>query len=257
MRAVAVIPARYGSSRFPGKPLVPLHGKPLIAWVVERARACPAFAEVVVATDHEGIAEAAVAAGARAVRTSAGCRSGTDRVAEAARALAADVVVNVQGDEPLVDPADLGALVAAMEGPEGPAMATLVRPLRDTAEWRRPDVVKVVCDAGGNALYFSRSPIPYFRDEAEAAGEARIPAQPPVEVWKHLGVYAFTRQALLAFPGLPEGRLERAERLEQLRALEAGWRIRVVEARSDSVGVDRPEDVARVEKLLAAGRQGG
>ena len=205
MRAVAVIPARYGSSRFPGKPLVPLLEKPLIAWVVERAGACPAFAEVIVATDHPGIAEAARAAGARAVMTS-------------------------------------------------PAMATLARPLADTAEWLRPDVVKVVCDGRGNALYFSRAPIPHFRDEAEASAGPRLPDRPPVRACKHLGVYAFRREALFAFTALPEGRLEQAERLEQLRALEAGWRIRVVAARSDSVGVDRPEDVARVEEMLRGGR---
>ncbi len=254
MRAVAVVPARYGSSRFPGKPLVPLLEKPLIAWVVERAGACPAFAEVVVATDHPGIAEAARVAGARAVMTSSACRSGTDRVAEAARSVDADVVVNVQGDEPLVDPDDLAGLAAAMAGEDPPAMATLARPLADTAEWLRPDVVKVVCDGRGNALYFSRAPIPYFRDEAEASAGPRLPDRPPVRARKHLGVYAFRREALFAFTALPEGRLERAERLEQLRALEAGWRIRVVVARSDSVGVDRPEDVARVEEMLRGGR---
>ncbi len=251
MRAVAVIPARYGSTRFPGKPLAPVLGRPLIAWVVDAARACPRFREVCVATDAEPIARAARAAGARVVMTSRGCASGTDRVAEAARSVGADVYVNVQGDEPLVDPDDLADLVEVFAAEPGTPMATLSRPIRDPAELTRPDVVKVVCDRGGNALYFSRSPVPYYRDAWGSLGPGPVPAHP----WmprKHIGIYAFSREALLAFRDLPPGLLEGAERLEQLRALEAGWRIRVLEARGDSVGVDRPEDVPRVEALLRA-----
>ncbi len=251
MRAVAVIPARYGSTRFPGKPLAPVLGRPLIAWVVDAARACPRFREVCVATDAEPIARAAREAGARVVMTSQGCASGTDRVAEAARSVDADVYVNVQGDEPLVDPDDLADLVEVFAAEPGTRVATLSRPIRDPAELTRPDVVKVVCDRGGNALYFSRSPVPYYRDAWGSLGPGPVPAHPWIPR-KHIGIYAFSREALLAFRDLPPGLLEGAERLEQLRALEAGWRIRVLEARWDSVGVDRPQDVPRVEALLRA-----
>lgn len=252
MRAVAVIPARYASTRFPGKPLVPLLGKPMIAWVVEAAARARSLSGVWVATDHGGIAEAARAAGAGVVMTSAECASGTDRVAEAARAVEADVYVNVQGDEPLADPADLDALAAAFEGPSPPEMATLARPIGAgaAAELWNPDVVKVVCGTCGDALYFSRSPIPYFREAwPPGSGGVPAPASGPAPL-RHYGVYAYTRPALLAFSSLPRGRLEEAESLEQLRALEAGWRIRVVTAAGESVGVDRPEDLPRAERAL-------
>ncbi len=250
MRAVAVIPARSASSRFPGKPLVPLLGRPLIAWVVDAAHSARRIQEVYVATDTEAIARAAEAAGARAVMTRPECPSGTDRVAEAARRIPADVYVNLQGDEPLVDGADLDALVAVFEMDPGVDVATLSRPIAEAGDLASADVVKVVCDRAGNALYFSRSPVPYYRDLWDRSGPGPVPESAPWTPRKHLGVYAFTRKALLAFPELPPGVLERAERLEQLRALEAGWRIRVVEARADTVGVDRPEDVPRVEALL-------
>ncbi len=251
MRVVAVIPARYGSSRFPGKPLTPVLGRPLIAWVVDAARRATRVAEVLVATDHDGIAAAAREAGARAVMTPPDCPSGTDRVAVTARSVAADVYVNLQGDEPLLDPRDVDALARVFDHEPDTRMATLSRPLADPSELACPDVVKVVCDGSGHALYFSRAPIPYFRDAWGPAGPGPVPPG-GVEPLKHLGVYAYRRDALLEFAQLPEGRLEAAERLEQLRALEAGWRIRVLPARTDSVGVDRPGDVARVEALLRA-----
>ncbi|MHB8763460.1 MAG: 3-deoxy-manno-octulosonate cytidylyltransferase [Deferrisomatales bacterium] len=249
MRAVAVIPCRYGSTRFPGKPLAPLLGRPMIAWVVAAARRATSLAEVWVATDHEEIAGAARAAGARVAMTRPDCPSGTDRVAAAARGLAAEVVVNLQGDEPLVDPADVDGLVAVFGADRAPPMATLARPIREAADLANPDVVKVVCDRQGDALYFSRSPIPYYRDAWGRTGPGE-PAPGLVGALRHYGVYAFTREALAAFTALPPGRLEAAESLEQLRALEAGWKIRVVEARGESLGVDRPEDVPRVEGEL-------
>ncbi len=251
MRAVAVVPCRYASTRFPGKPLVPLLGKPMVAWVVEAARRCSALAEVWVATDDEAIAGAARAAGARVAMTSPDCPSGTDRVAEAAREIDAAVVVNLQGDEPLVDPGDLDALVAVFAAEPETRMATLARPIADPADLANPDVVKVVCDGAGHALYFSRSPLPYFRDVWGRGGVAEIPPEGPAPL-RHHGVYAFRREALFAFPRLPPGRLEGAERLEQLRALEAGWRIRVVPARGEALGVDRPEDVPGAEAALRA-----
>ncbi len=247
MHAAAVIPARYGSTRFPGKPLAPILGRPMIAWVVEAARRARRIDAVWVATDHEAIARAARDAGADVALTSRACTSGTDRVAEAAEGIDAAVIVNVQGDEPLLEPGDLDALVAAFDGEE-PQMATLARPASGPGELVDPGAVKVVCTRAGDALYFSRSPIPYYR-EAWRTRPGPVP-EGFVEPRIHLGIYGFTRKALLAFPRLPAGGLERAECLEQLRALEAGWKIRVLPARSVSVGVDRPEDVGRVEEVL-------
>lgn len=249
MRAIAVIPARFASSRFPGKPLCPILGRPMIAWVVDAAHRASRLAEVVVATDHEGIARAAEQAGATVVMTSPDCLSGTDRVAEAFRSIPSDVVLNVQGDEPAVDPRDLDLLVSAFDDEPRPHMATLARPLLDTREIWSPDVVKVVRAASGDALYFSRSPIPYYRDAWDATPGK--PAPRGATPLAHIGVYGFTAAALEAFSSLPEGRLETAERLEQLRALEAGWRIRVLHAQgAPGVGVDRPEDVPRAEAAL-------
>lgn len=246
MRAVAVIPARYGSTRFPGKPLALLLGRPLIAWVVDAARAAEGIAEVWVATDSEPIGAAARAAGARVVLTSPHCASGTDRVAEAAGTVAADVYVNLQGDEPLVEPTDLETLVEVFRASAGGVrMATLARPLERPEELDDSDAVKVVCDAAGDALYFSRAPIPWYRDGAADRPAAQI----------HLGIYGFTHDALLAFADLPRGVLEEAEKLEQLRALEAGWKVRVCRARTPSVGVDRPADLARAERALRARRE--
>jgi 3-deoxy-manno-octulosonate cytidylyltransferase (CMP-KDO synthetase) len=224
----------------------------MIAWVVEAARAAGRIEGVWVATDSREIAEAARAAGAEAVLTAPDCPSGTDRAAEAARQVEAAVYVNVQGDEPLVDPADIDSLVGAFDE-DPPQIATLARPFADPADVWSPHAVKVVCGRSGDALYFSRSPIPYYRDawSGGAAPDCSPPApvgfEPPL---RHLGLYAYTREALLAFPSLPRGRLEEAECLEQLRALEAGWRIRVLAARGDSIGVDRPEDLEKAEAAL-------
>lgn len=246
VRAAAIIPARWASSRFPGKPLAPLLGKPMIAWVVEAASMAARVEAVCVATDDERIAEAARAAGALVVMTSPDCASGTDRVAAAAKELPAEVYLNVQGDEPMIDPRDLDRLVAAFDGANPPRMATLARVLADPAEASNPNAVKVVRSALGDALYFSRSPIPYYRDCAAGEGGA-----PPTLL--HVGVYAYTAGALFDFAAMGEAGLERAEKLEQLRALEAGWRIRVVDALgAPGVGVDRPEDLEKAENLLAA-----
>lgn len=249
MRAAAIIPARWASTRFPGKPLAVICGRPMIAWVVAAALKAENIDEVCVATDDERIFDAAREAGARAVMTSPNCASGTDRVAEAAKAVRADVYLNVQGDEPAVDPRDLMRLVAAFDVADPPEMATLTRPLADPADAANPNAVKVVRNALGDALYFSRSPIPHYRDGADRAGLA--------PTLLHVGVYAYTAGALAAFASMPESGLERAEKLEQLRALEAGWRIRVIDALGEpGVGVDRPEDIAIAEKLLA-GRLAG
>lgn len=235
-RSVAVIPARYASTRFAGKPLVSLAGKPMIAHVVERAREAGCFAEVVVATDDERIAQAARHAGATAVMTGE-ARSGTDRVAEVARHLDASVVVNVQGDEPAVPPANLRSLAEFLLAHPDVPLATLALPASDD-DLASPNVVKVVCDLAGNALYFSRAPIPYPRNTVP--GIAR----------RHVGLYGFQREALLAFASWPESALERCEGLEQLRALEHGMRLHVLEAAGESVAVDVPADVTRAEEAL-------
>jgi len=236
-----VIPARYASSRFPGKALAPLAGRPLIQHVYERAAGARYLSHLLIATDDERIAAAARTFGAAVRMTRADHPSGTDRVAEAASADRAELVVNIQGDEPLIDPAAIDAAVLGLlEAPEIP-MGTLKKLIEDPAELSNPNVVKVVTDRSGNALYFSRSRIPYVRAGAEQA-----------PCYKHVGLYVYRREFLLAYPQLPVGPLERAEKLEQLRALENGYRIRVVETEYESRGVDTPEDLKAVEKLLQA-----
>jgi 3-deoxy-manno-octulosonate cytidylyltransferase (CMP-KDO synthetase) len=240
-RVAVIIPARFGAQRFPGKPLADLAGKPLIAHVVERARTARGVDVVAVATDDDRIARAAGAAGAQAILTGPAA-TGTDRVAEATRKLApaADLVVNLQGDEPLIEPEAIEALVRAMSDP-GAKMGTLARPL-DPEELERPQVVKVVTDLRGDALYFSRAAIPHRR----AGGQSPLARA-------HVGIYAFTAAFLQEFASLPPGRLEAEESLEQLRALEHGHRIRVAETAYRGFGIDTPEDLERARGLLATG----
>ncbi len=231
---VAVIPARYGSTRLPGKPLAAIDGIPMVVRVWRQAIGARQFARVLVATDDQRIAAAARQAGAEVAMTSARHPSGTDRVAEVARSIESEVFVNVQGDLPFIASEDLDALAAAMRAERGLEMATLATPIASPEEWRNPNVVKVVCDLSGNALYFSRSPIPCPRDGAF-----------PADALRHIGVYAFRRDFLLRFAELKPGRLEQVEKLEQLRALENGCRIRVIAAGTASLEVDTQEDLAR------------
>ena len=239
MKPVAVIPARWGSTRFPGKPLVLLAGRPLVVHVLEACRRSGAFSDVRVATDDERIAAVVVDAGGSVERTASHHLSGTDRVAEVAARLPpeVEVVVNVQGDEPLTHPEALRALAGAFEDP-GVAMATLIRPLRDD-ERSNPNVVKALVDQRSDALYFSRADLPFAREDAA------------VERWAHQGLYGYRRATLLRLASLQPTPLERAEALEQLRALEHGIRIRCVRTTHASIGVDTPEDLARAEALLA------
>jgi 3-deoxy-manno-octulosonate cytidylyltransferase (CMP-KDO synthetase) len=241
-----IIPARFGAQRFPGKPLAELAGRPIIAHVVERARRARGVDVVAVASDDDRILRAAARAGAEAILTGQ-ARTGTDRVAQAARLLSPrpDLVVNLQGDEPLIEPEAIETLVAAMLGDEGAVMGTLVRPI-DPDEVDRPQVAKVVTDLKGNALYFSRAPIPVRR----AGGNSpRMRA--------HVGMYAFTADFLERFTALAPGQLELEESLEQLRALEHGFKIKVAETSYRGFGIDTPEDLERARALLAAGAQGG
>lgn len=243
-RTVIVIPARYESTRFPGKPLADLFGRPMIAHVVERARAVPGVERVVVATDDRRIADAVRAHGGEAVMTRADHPSGTDRLAEVAASLACDLVVNVQGDEPLIAPAMIASAIAACADDPALPMATLRRPITCLEDYVSPHVVKVVVDRQEHALYFSRAPVPF--DRGSAAREV------PACASKHIGLYVYRRDTLLQLAALPPTALERAEALEQLRALEHGIRIRAVATTEDSVGVDTPEDLERVRASWAA-----
>ena len=241
MRHVAVIiPARFGASRFPGKPLAELAGRPLIAHVVERARPARGVDVVAVATDDARIARAAEAAGATAIMTGPAA-TGTDRVAEAARRLAPrpELIVNLQGDEPLIEPEAIETLIEAMAS-SGAGMGTLARPLAE-GELERTQVVKVVTGVRGDALYFSRAPIPHRRDGG-VSPLARA----------HVGIYAYTAAFLEEFTALPPGRLEGEEALEQLRALEHGFAIRVADTGYRGFGIDTPEDLERARALLVA-----
>jgi len=242
----AIIPARYDSTRFPGKPLADILGVPMCVRVHRRASLCPLFKMVVLATDDGRIMDTAKKWGAPALLTSREHLSGTDRVLEAARLIGAEpdsVVVNVQGDEPALEPAMLTELLAPFAGPEGAAVqvATLATPMR-RADAQSPDRVKVVLDARGRALYFSRAPIPFSRDGG--------PGGDGVEPLLHVGLYAFRMAALERFAALPQGWLERTEKLEQLRLLENGVPIHVALTRHASHGVDRPEDIAHIETIL-------
>lgn len=251
VKFVVIIPARYASSRFPGKPLADLGGKPMVVRVAERARASGA-AEVVVATDHAGIAEAVVRHGFAAVMTRKGHASGTDRIAEVAarrRYPAERIIVNVQGDEPLIHPALIRDVAGSLARHRAAQMATACHPIRTPAELANPNIVKVVLDRAGYALYFSRAVIPYARD-AFARGVKRIPRGLPA--YRHMGVYAYRAGFLRTYTRLAPVAIERAEALEQLRALAHGYRIAVaVTSRAPAHGVDTPADLRRVRRAFA------
>jgi 3-deoxy-manno-octulosonate cytidylyltransferase (CMP-KDO synthetase) len=246
MRIVGVIPARYGSTRLPGKSLVPLCGKPLVQWVHERACAARSLSEVLVATDDERIRRVVEGFGGRVVMTRADHPSGTDRIAEAVAGLDAQVVVNIQGDEPLVEPALIDELGTTLAGEAGWDMATAAARIEDPADLANPAVVKVVWGREGCALYFSREPIPHVRDGR--------PAGAPSVHWRHIGLYAYQRTFLQRLVQEPPCELEQLEKLEQLRALHLGGRIKVVATAHRALGVDTPADVPLAEAAL---RQAG
>ena len=243
MRAIAVIPARLGSTRLPRKVLREIAGRPMLAWVYDAARSSPLVAEVIVATDSDEVMELCRQNGWNARLTSTAHRSGTDRVYEVACSEAADVYVNVQGDEPLARAEHLESLLAPMKDPS--VLVSTIKTPAAVAGIENPNAVKVVTDAAGRALYFSRAAIPHDRD---GAGQPRY--------FKHLGFYAYRKAALERFCSLPESSLERSERLEQLRFLENGIPIYVAETPYDTVGVDTEDDLLRVEKILKDQRGG-
>lgn len=239
---MVVIPARYGSSRFPGKPLVMLGRKPMIQHVYEQAAACSAVKEVLVATDDERIRQAVIGFGGRAVLIGGDYRTGTDRVAGVARKFGGEYFLNLQGDEIPLQPDLLADLIEPFIK-SGAGMGTLKRAIDSTEDVHNPSVVKVVTDQVGNALYFSRAPIPLVRDDPSRQAVGGLH-------YIHLGLYMFRRETLLKLASLPTGRLEDAEKLEQLRALECGIPIRVWETKHASLRVDTPEDVEPVAEKL-------
>jgi 3-deoxy-manno-octulosonate cytidylyltransferase (CMP-KDO synthetase) len=240
MRVVGLIPARYASKRFPGKALVDLLGKPLLQHVVERSSQAGTLSEVIVATDDARIADAVRGFGGKVQMTAPTHPSGTDRIAEVARDVACDLVVNIQGDEPLIDPGDIDAAVAPLLADRRVPMGTLACPL-PLDQAADPNAVKVVVGIDGFALYFSRAPIPYLRDGHWGEASPYL---------LHIGLYVYRREVLLRLACLPPTPLEERERLEQLRALEHGIRIRVVTTDKPSLGVDTPEDLERVRRML-------
>lgn len=237
MKVLCVIPARYASTRLPGKPLKDIAGKPMVVRVYERASQAGLVNETLVATDDERIKTAVEAAGGKAMLTRADHATGTDRLAEVAEAYPeVDLIVNVQGDEPLIDPGLIDDLAGLFEGEPELAMATVKTEIEDEAEQKNPNNVKVVCDKAGYALYFSRSLMPY-------------PRKGGCPVYKHIGIYAYRRDFLLHYAKMEPTPLEQAESLEQLRALENGYRIKVVETKAKFVGVDTVEDLERVNEI--------
>ena len=237
-RVAVVIPSRYGATRLPGKPLAEINGRPMIWHVWDKAVRAKIPARVVVATDDERIASAVRGFGGIAVMTSPDCASGTDRAAQAARDMEEEIIINLQGDEPLMDPSVIDAVSSPFFSDRDVLMSTAALPGNDPVEFARPSVVKVVVDDKGDALYFSRAPIPHYRDAGTGAYR------------KHLGIYGYRREFLFRVAALAPSALEEAERLEQLRVLQAGYRIRVVDVTCDSVGVDTPEDLKAVKERL-------
>ena len=243
MNVACIIPARYASTRLPGKPLLDIAGKPMIQRVVERVRQARRPSRVIVATDDQRIAEVVRSFGGEAQMTSAAHPTGTDRLAEVAATLPdMDLILNIQGDEPLIPPSAIDELAGAFDGAPELQMGTLMTPLTES-EYDNPAAVKVVTSLDGHALYFSRSLIPYPRNRG-----------PEWRCFKHLGVYAYRRDFLLRFAALPPSPLEVTESLEQLRALENGYRIRVIETPFRSIGVDTPADLEEVRELFRSGR---
>jgi len=243
LKVLAVIPARHASTRFPGKPLAPIAGKPMIQHVFERVRRAQLITQVVVATDDARVKAAVEGFGGEAILTRPDHRTGTDRVTEVAAHLPSEIYVNVQGDEPLIDPGTIDLVASAMLEEDSIQIATPCSAIMHRNDIMDPNIVKVVRDFEGNALYFSRAPIPWVRDAGEAVSARH---------WKHIGLYGYRRDALLEFPTLPPGELEYVEQLEQLRWLENGFKIRVVETEYDAISVDVPSDIERVESLVKA-----
>ncbi len=244
MSVIGVIPSRYGSTRLPAKSLALINGKPLVQHVYERAKQARMLDEVIVATDDERILRAVVAFGGKAIITGLHHHSGTERVAEVARQSDAQVILNIQGDEPLIHPEHIDQVASFLLSHQAVPMATVMTRLTNHADVTNPNVVKVVVDQDGYALYFSRASIPFDRQGAGSREQG-------AGYWKHIGLYGYQRYFLLQLPHLSPTPLEQAEQLEQLRALEHGHKIKVLETAHDTIGVDTADDLKRVEEVLA------
>jgi 3-deoxy-manno-octulosonate cytidylyltransferase (CMP-KDO synthetase) len=240
INVIGVIPARYASKRLPHKLLRPLYGKTLLQWAWDNASSARSLDELIIACDHPELEECAKSFGANVVMTSLDHSSGTDRIAEAVSDIDAKIVINIQADEPLINPSIIESLAQEMIANSDLVMATARKRIEDENQIKNPNVVKVICDRSDFAIYFSRFPIPYYRDR----GADKI-------YYKHLGIYAYTKDFLYTFKNLPRSELEQAEKLEQLRALQAGCKIKVIETQFDSWGVDTEEDFQEVEKILS------
>lgn len=239
-KVVAVIPARYASSRFPGKPLAKIHDKPMIQWVYERVKNVEKINEVYVATDDERIFNEVKSFGGKVIMTSEGHKSGSDRVCEAISKIDEniDIVLNIQGDEPMIKKEMINELISAFED-DSVNMATLKKRIYNEEDINNPNIAKVITDENNDAIYFSRSTIPYNRDGIKN-----------IKYFKHIGIYGYTKKFLLEFAELTQGRLEILEQLEQLRAIENGYKIRVIETEYESIGVDLLEHIEKVEKFI-------
>ncbi len=237
MKTIGVIPARFASTRFPAKVLAKIDGKPLIWHVWEKAASCKELDRVLIACDHEEVFKAAQSFKAQAVMTDPSLASGSDRIAKAVRDLDVDIVVNIQGDEPLIDPGTIDAVAVLLKQDPKVLMGTAVKEITNEEDVKNPNVVKCVVDAQGYALYFSRSPIPFDRGHA----------LPGMKRYKHLGLYAYRKDFLMKFTGWPKGTLESAEELEQLRVLEQGFKIKTTLTDCETIAVDTPQDLQKVQ----------
>jgi len=247
MKITAVIPARYASTRFPGKALAEIDGRPMIQHVYERTAQSRLVSRVIVATDDRRIADAVTMFGGESIMTSPNHETGTDRLAEVAACLDADIIVNVQGDEPMIDPAMIDCAIQPLLVEPDLLMGTLKTRIKCLHDFLSPNVVKVVTDIRGNALYFSRSPLPFFRDKWKDLKDESF-SSGKLLCHKHVGLYVYRRDFLLKYASMPATFLEVSEKLEQLRAIENGITIRVVETECESIGVDTPDDLIKVQE---------
>src|SRR4030042_918509 len=249
MTSVVIIPARYESTRFPGKPIYPLKGMPIIQYVYNNSKRSHLADDVIVATDSEKILEKVQAFGGKAIMTDKKHPSGTDRIAEVAKSVDYEIIVNVQADEPLIRPEMIDDVIALLDDKRA-SIGTLAKRIEDPEEIIDPNIVKVVFDKEGFAIYFSRAPIPFHRDEWKSLSEIRNSKFEIRNSYKHIGIYSYRREVLLSLANMQPTELEKAEKLEQLRALENGMKIKVKETFFETYGVDAPKDIERIEKCL-------
>jgi len=256
MTSLGIIPARYAASRFEGKVLANIGNKPMIQHVWERAKKAHSLDDLIIAADDDRIIKAVEAFGGKALFTSKSHPSGTDRLREIANPLDVDIVVNIQADEPLLDHSMVDSLVDTLRNDQDIVMASLMKEIENIEDINNPNLVKVVVDKNDFALYFSRSPIPFIRDSEYILNEQAgcVASDNKYKFHKHIGIYAYTKDFLFTFANLPPSSLEKYEKLEQLRALENGYRIKMVETKYDTIGVDTPEDLARARETLCKNR---